>query len=147
MASYEGVRREFCAINPEYFLPSAKGEVRMEEEDRYVDEFGRRLEIWHPKEAEKRGRHNSFSSAAEAALSELLKEKNPFFDSLADEWPRLFPDLPARPGYYEDGKLILHVKSSGILFSLRRKLAEIKKRLQELPDAPKKFDVILQIRK
>ena len=43
--------------------------------------------------------------------------------------------MPARPGRYRDGRLFLYVGTSGLVFSLRPKLAKIKKRLLALPGA------------
>ncbi len=79
-------------------------------------------------------------------LEKLLAVKNPFFDQVCDRWKELFPDLPARPGRMQDGKLFLHVGSSGILFALRPKLRSIKKALAGLPTAPKRFTVHLEIK-
>lgn len=58
---------------------------------------------WRPKAPFERGRHATFNAALEAAFKDLTTEKNAFFDSLVDEWGRLFPTLPARPGRSEDG--------------------------------------------
>ena len=95
-------------------------------------------------EPEKRGRHKTFSSAVGAAFTDLLVEKNDFFDSLADNWRRLFPDQPARPGRYEDGKIFLYVKNAPTLFLMRPRLPMIRRRLATLPGAPKKIDLKLE---
>ncbi len=95
-------------------------------------------------EPEKRGRHKTFVSAINAAFPELVKERNEFFDSLADNWKRLFPDQPARPGRYEDGKIFIYVKNAPTLFLMRPRLATIKRRLATLPGAPKKIDLRLE---
>ena len=57
-----------------------------------------------------RGRHKTMSSAFDAAFKDLTTEKNPFFDSLVDNWKTLFPTVPAKPGRYEDGKIFIYVK-------------------------------------
>jgi hypothetical protein len=100
-------------------------------------------------EPDKRGRHKTFSSAIGAAFSDLTVERNAFFDSLADNWRRLFPDQPARPGRYQDGHLFIYVRTSGQLFALRPKLPKIKKAILPLragdPNAPKRLTLHLEI--
>lgn len=100
---------------------------------------------WQPREPAKRGRHATFDAAVEAAFRDLLTERNPFFDTLADRWPALFPGLPARPGRYEDGKIFLYVKNAPTNFALRPKLPAIKRALAALPGAPKRLDLRLEI--
>ena len=78
-------------------------------------------------------------------LSELLVEKSAFFDAVNDRWKELFPDVPARPGRFQDGRLFLYVRSSAILFTLRSKLPRIKKALATLSSAPKRFTLHLEI--
>lgn len=102
-------------------------------------------ENWRPLEPDKRGRHATFGAAIEAAFKDLLTEKNPFFDTLVDRWPTLFPGLPARPGRYEDGKIFLYVRNAPTNFALRAKLPMIKRTLAQLPEAPKKLDLRLEI--
>ena len=98
-------------------------------------------------EPEKRGRHASFSSALEAAFKDLVTERNDFFDSLADRWRELFPGLPMRPGRYEGGVIYLYVPNAPTNFAMRPKLPMVKRRLAELPGAPKKLVVKMEIRK
>lgn len=93
---------------------------------------------------DKRGRHRTFGSAVGAAFADLLVERNEFFDSLADNWRRLFPDQPARPGRYEDGKIFLYVKNAPTLFLMRPRLPMIRRKLATLPGAPKKIDLRLE---
>lgn len=100
---------------------------------------------WSPKEPEKRGRHQTFGSAVDAAFSDLITEKNDFFDSLADRWETIFPDLPAYPGRYEDGKIFIYVRNAPTSFVVRPKLRAIAKRLAALPGAPKRIDLRLEI--
>lgn len=102
-------------------------------------------EFWKPLEPEKRGRHKSFNSAMEAALKDLLTEKNAFYDSLCDNWARLFPELPAKPGRYQDGTIYIYVRNAPTSFVVRPKLRAIKAKLAALPGAPKKFDLKLEI--
>lgn len=100
---------------------------------------------WRPKAPFERGRHATFNAALEAAFKDLTTEKNAFFDSLVDEWGRLFPTLPARPGRSEDGKIVLYVRNPPTLFALRMKLGMIRAKLAALPGAPKKIDLKLEI--
>lgn len=103
------------------------------------------MEGFRPIDPEKRGRHGSFSSAVDAAFKDLVTEKNAFFDSLCDNWKVLFPDLPAKPGRYEDGKIFIYVKNASLSFAVRPKLREISKRLALLPGAPAKINLRLEI--
>lgn len=103
------------------------------------------MENWKPIAPEARGRHATLSSALDAALKDLLTERNPFFDSLADRWPKLFHDLPIRPGRYEGGKIFLYVANAPTSFLMRPKLPQIRRRLAELPGAPARLDVRLEI--
>lgn len=94
---------------------------------------------------DQRGKHGSFTSALEAAFASLIKEKNPFFDRVSECWARLFPNLPARPGRSDMGVIVLYVKSAGILFMMKSHLPRIKKALGELPGAPKRLTLRLEI--
>lgn len=91
-----------------------------------------------------RGRHKTVSSAFEAAFRDLTAEKNDFFDSLCDNWKTLFPDLPARPGRYEDGKIFVYVKNAPTAFLVRPRLRTIAAKLATLPGAPKRLDLRLE---
>lgn len=119
----------------------------MDDAERYADEFGRPLPRWEPTEPEARHQHRHFEDAAKAALDSLLASRHPFIDSLADVWPSLFPNLPLRPGRYEDGIIFLYVPNAPLLFSLRPRLREIRRQILSLPNAPKKIDLRLEIRK
>ena len=102
---------------------------------------------WQPQDPDNRGRHATFDSAVQAAFKDLLSERNDFFDSLVDRWPTLFPGLAARPGRYEAGTIFLYVRSAPANFAIRPKLPAIKRRLAELPGAPRQFAVKLEIRR
>ncbi len=102
---------------------------------------------WRPIAPDKRGRHAEFSSAVEAAFKDLIAERNDFFDSLADRWPSIFPGLPIRPGRYEGGVIYVYVPNAPTNFAMRPKLPMIKSRLAELPGAPKRLVVKMEIRK
>ena len=102
-------------------------------------------EFWRPLEPENRGRHKTTASAVDAALKDLLTEKNDFYDSLCDNWARLFPDLPAKPGRYADGVIFIYVRNAPTSFVVRPKLRTIKAKLLTLPGAPKKLDLKLEI--
>ena len=84
------------------------------------------------------------SSAFDAAFRDLTTERNAFFDSLADRWQELFPDLPARPGRYEDGKIFIYVRNAPTAFLVRPRLRAIAAKLAALPGAPKKIDLRLE---
>ena len=99
---------------------------------------------WKPVDPDKRGRHKTIASAFDAAFKDLTVEKNAFFDSLVDNWRTLFPDLPARPGRYEDGKIFVYVKNAPTAFLVRPKLRAIAAKLATLPGAPKKIDLRLE---
>lgn len=103
------------------------------------------MELWRPIAPDQRGRHKTLGSALDAALKDLIAERNDFFDSLADVWARLFPDIPAKPGRYEDGKIFIYVRNAALSFSVRPKLRMIARRLSELPGAPKRVDLRLEI--
>ena len=99
---------------------------------------------WQPVDPDKRGRHKTIASAFDAAFKDLTVEKNAFFDSLVDNWRTLFPNLPARPGRYEDGKIFVYVKNAPTAFLVRPKLRAIAAKLATLPGAPKKIDLRLE---
>ena len=92
-----------------------------------------------------RGRHKTFGSAVGAAFASMIVEKNEFFDSLVDNWRRLFPDQPARPGRYEDGKIFIYVKNAATSFMVRPRLRAVAGRLSQLPGAPRRIDLRLEI--
>ena len=100
---------------------------------------------WRPVDPDKRGRHKTTASAFDAAFKDLTTEKNPFFDSLCDNWKTLYPTLPAKPGRYEDGKIFIYVRNAPTSFVVRPKLRSIAARLAQLPGAPKKVDLKLEI--
>ena len=92
-----------------------------------------------------RGRHKTVASAFDAAFKDLTTEKNPFFDSLCDNWKALYPNLPAEPGRYEAGKIFIYVRNAPTSFVVRPRLRAIAARLARLPGAPKKVDLKLEI--
>lgn len=95
--------------------------------------------------ASERGLHATFDSALAAALKDLTTERNDFFDAVADAWPRLFPGVAARPGRFDDGRIVLYAKSPAALYATRMKLGAVRRRLSELPDAPKRIDLRLEV--
>jgi len=99
---------------------------------------------WKPVDPDKRGLHKTTASAFDAAFKDLMTEKNAFFDSLVDNWKALFPDLPARPGRYEDGKIFVYVRNAPTAFLVRPRLKAIAARLASLPGAPAKIDLRLE---
>jgi hypothetical protein len=50
-----------------------------------------------------------------------------------------------KPGRYEDGKIFLYVQNATASFALRPKLPAVRRALAELPGAPKKIDLRLEI--
>ena len=94
---------------------------------------------------DQRGRHKTIKSAFEAAFKDLTTEKNVFYDSLCDNWKALFPSLPARPGRYEAGKIFIYVRNAPTSYLVRPKLRAIAAQLAQLPGAPKKVDLRLEI--
>ena len=100
---------------------------------------------WGPVDPDKRGRHKTVASAFDAAFKDLTTEKNPFFEALCDNWKALYPDLPAKPGRSEDGKIFIYVRNAPTSFLVRPKLRAIAARLALLPGAPKKVDLKLEI--
>jgi hypothetical protein len=100
---------------------------------------------WEPIDPEKRGQHATFSAAVSAALSSLTKSsEDDFLQTVVDEWPRLFPAIPAKPGRFANGILFLYVHSSTQVFSLRSRLPFIRRNLLALPGAPKKLTLRLE---
>ena len=111
-----------------------------EEERTYENVWGKATGL------DQRGKFENFAAAIEASLKDLLTEKNDFFDLLADRWKELFPEIPARPGRYEDGMIFLYVKNAPLLFMVRSKLKSIEAKLSQLPGAPKKLILKAEIR-
>ena len=91
---------------------------------------------WKPISPELRGRHKTVSSAFDAAFKALTVERSEFFDSLVDNWARLFPSLPARPGRFENGRIYIYVRNAPTSYMIRPRLREIAARLAALPGAP-----------
>lgn len=88
----------------------------------------------------------------DSLVEELSKDRSEFFDEAVQLWSQLFPDMKAKPGKWvsgaspkSGGKLFLHVASAPALFALRSKLPSIKRRLSELPTAPSRFTLHLEI--
>ena len=92
-----------------------------------------------------RGRHRTVASAFDAAFKDLTTEKSPFFDSLCDNWKAIFPDVPAKPGRYEDGRIFIYVRNAPTSFLVCPRLKAIAARLAQLPGAPKRIDLKLEI--
>lgn len=88
----------------------------------------------------------------DSLVQDLVQDRSPFFDEVVQQWKSLFPELSAKPGKWvsgatpkSPGKLFLEVGSAPALFLMRPKLASIKRRLSELPSAPERFSVHLEI--
>ena len=100
---------------------------------------------WKPISPELRGRHKTTASAFDAAFKALAGETNAFYDSLVDNWKKLFPDVPARPGRYENGRIYIYVRNAPTSYVVRPKLRAIAAKLATLPGAPRKIDLRLEI--
>ena len=100
---------------------------------------------WKPIAPDQRGRHETLSSALNAAFKDLVTERNAFFDSLVDNWMALFPGVPARPGRYENGRIYVYVRNAPTSYVVRPKLRAMAAKLATLPGAPKKIDLRLEI--
>lgn len=95
--------------------------------------------------AAERGRHATFDSALAAALKDLTTERDAFFDAVAAAWPQLCSDIAARPGRFEDGRIVLYARSPSALYATRMKLGAVRRRLSGLPRAPKRIDLRLEV--
>ena len=86
-------------------------------------------------------------AAMESLKSELYREEAQFFDRLRERWAELFPGCPARPGRWQEGKLVLYVATAGQSFALRPKLPAMKKRILALDGVPKgRFVLLVEIK-
>ena len=101
---------------------------------------------WKPLDPDRRGRHASFKSAVEAVFDELTAGRDAFYETVAGRWDELFPGLPARPVRSEGGVVYLAVKNAPTCFVVRPRLAAVRRRLSELPGAPKRLEVRLEVR-
>ncbi|MBO5642650.1 MAG: hypothetical protein J6S51_01370 [Kiritimatiellae bacterium] len=100
---------------------------------------------WEPIAPKDRGKYSTFGTALDSALKELLVEKNSFFDSLVDNWKSLFPNLPIRPGRYENGVIYLYVRSAPARFAMEPRMAHVRKTISSLKGAPQRLKVLLEI--
>ena len=100
---------------------------------------------WKPIAPEMRGRHKTAASAFDAAFKALSVERDGFFDSVVDKWKSMFPDIPARPGRHERGRIYLYVRSAPASYMVRPRLREIAAKLALVPGAPKKIDLRLEV--
>ena len=88
----------------------------------------------------------------DSIVSDLVRDRSPFFDEVCARWKELFPELKARPGKWvagdtlaSGGRLFLHVGSAAGSFALRPKLPTIRKRLATLGSAPARFTLHVEI--
>ena len=83
----------------------------------------------------------------DSVARELYRDEARFFDRLREQWAELFPGCPARPGRWQEGKLVLYVATAGQSFALRPKLPAMKKRILALDGAPKgRFVLLVEIK-
>ena len=82
----------------------------------------------------------------ESMKRDMYKEEAQFFDDVRERWDALFPDCPARPGRWQEGKLVLYVATAGQSFAMRPKLPAMKRKLLTLDGAPKgRFALLVEI--
>ena len=83
----------------------------------------------------------------DSVARELYRDEARFFDRLREQWAELFPGCPARPGRWQEGKLVLYVATAGQSFALRPKLPTMKRRILALDGAPKgRFALLVEIK-
>ena len=86
-------------------------------------------------------------AAIESVTRDMYSEETRFFDMLRERWDGLFPNCPARPGRWQDGKLVLYVATAGQSFAMRPKLPAMKKKIRELEGVPQgRFALLVEIR-
>ena len=86
-------------------------------------------------------------AAMDSVAREIYRDEARFFDRLREQWAELFPGCPARPGRWQEGKLVLYVDTAGQSFALRPKLPAMKKRILALDGAPKgRFVLLVEIK-
>ena len=87
-----------------------------------------------------------FDAVMESVTRDMYGEETRFFDSLRERWGALFPNCPARPGRWQEGKLVLYVATAGQSFAMRPKLPAMKKKIGALEGAPKgRFALLVEI--
>ena len=88
-----------------------------------------------------------FDAVMESVNRDLYRDEARFLDMLRERWGELFPGRPARPGRWQDGKLVLYVSTAGQSFAMRPKLPAMKRRIAALEGAPKgRFILLVEIR-
>ena len=86
-------------------------------------------------------------AAMDSVAREIYRDEARFFDRLREQWAELFPGCPARPGRWQEGKLVLYVATAGQSFALRPKLPTMKRRILALDGAPKgRFVLLVEIK-
>lgn len=83
--------------------------------------------------------------AAENTMREILRDKNPFWEQLAQRWRDLFPDTAARPSRLVGNTLYLAVPNAAARFALLRRMPLFKKRLLLVPGCPADISMRLEI--
>ena len=88
-----------------------------------------------------------FDTLMDAVNRDLFREEAQFLDRLRERWAELFPGCPARPGRWQDGKLVLYVSTAGQSFALRPRLPAMKRKIRTVEGAPKgRFALLVEIR-
>ena len=78
-----------------------------------------------------------FDEVLESVRRDMYKDEARFFDALREQWDALFPGCPAKPGRWQEGKLVLYVATAGQSFAMRPKLPAMKRKILGLDGAPK----------
>ena len=87
-----------------------------------------------------------FDSVLESVKRDMYKDEAKFFDTLREQWDAVFPNCPAKPGRWQEGKLVLYVTNAGQSFALRPKLPAMKKKILAIEGAPKgRFVLLVEI--
>ena len=87
-----------------------------------------------------------FDAVMESVNRDLYREESRFLDTLRERWDELFPGCPARPGRWQDGKLVLYVTTAGQSFAMRPRLPAMKRKIATLKGAPQgRFILLVEI--
>lgn len=87
-----------------------------------------------------------FDEVLESVRRDMYKDEARFFDALREQWDVLFPGCPAKPGRWQEGKLVLYVATAGQSFAMRPKLPAMKRKILGLDGAPKgRFVLLVEI--
>ena len=87
-----------------------------------------------------------FDAVMDSINRDIYRDEARFLDMLRERWDALFPGCPARPGRFQEGRLVLYVSTSGQLFALRSRLPAMKRKILALGGAPSgRLTMLLEI--